>query len=196
MNGKSNLIKNYLILHTMILIRKKNLSLMIFLLTIVLTACGQGNNNVRKNEISNFIKIAKNEPLEIFENWNVWKRSDGIVFDFMNNKFRLLVVNKKDDFFLFKEIFPKQDSVFHSLLEIESRSDHYPFHATNFSDKVFLFKKLKADQVNSIIEDSLIMFVNEDFSIIYTQKGTDVRALNRYKEYSKYDSYWYYYLKE
>jgi hypothetical protein len=179
----------------MMLKRIYYLSLAVFFVTLTINSCGQKNNNDRKNRISNFIKIAKNEPIEIFENWNVWKRSDGIVFDFMNNKYRLLVVNKKDDYFLFKEIFPKQDSVFHSLLEIESRSDHYPFHATNFSDKVFLFKKLKVDQVNSIIEDSIIMFVNEDFSIIYTQKGTDVSALNRYKEYSKYDSNWYYYLK-
>lgn len=195
MNGKSNLIKDNLVLLTMMLIRKYHHSLTFFLIIITLNSCGQGNNNVRKDRVCNFIKIAKNEPVEIFENWNVWKRSDGIVFDFMNNKFRLLAVNKKDDLFLFKEIYPKQDSIFHSMLEIESRSDHYPFHTTDFSDKVVLFKKLKVDQVNSIIEDSLVMFVNKDFSIIYIQKGTDVRELKRYKEYSKYDSNWYYYLK-
>jgi len=173
------------------------LSLVGFFIMIATTnSCRLKNNRDSKNKINNFIKIAKNEPVEIFEGWNIWERSDGFVFDFMEYKFRLLIVNKNKEDFLFKEIFPKQDSVFHSLLEIKSRTDHYPFRTTDFSDKVFLFKKLKVDQVNSINEDSLIMFVNEGFSIIYTQKVTDVRELNRYKGYSKYDCNWYYYLKK
>jgi len=161
-----------------------------------INSCGQKNNHDSKNKINSFIKIADNEPIEIFEGWYVWKRSGGFVFDFMDNEFRLLIVDKNKEDFVFKEIFPKQDSVFYSLLEIESRSDYYPFQCTDFSDKVILFKKLKVDQVNSINEDNLIMFVNEEFSIIYTQKGTDVREINRYKEYSKYDNNWFYYMKE
>ena len=159
-------------------------------------SCGQKNKHDSKSRIFSFIKIAKNEPVEIFEGWNIWKRSGGFVFDFMDNEFRLLIVNRNKEDFVFKEIFPTQDSAFYSLLEIESRSDYYPFQCTDFSDKVLLFMKLKADQIISINEDSLIMFVNEDYSIIYTQKGINVRELNRYKDYSKYDNNWFYYLKE
>lgn len=167
----------------------------LFLISIT-NSCGQKNNHDSKNEINNFIKITQNEPIEIFEGWDIWERSDGFIFDFTDDKYRLLIVNKNKEKVLFKEIFPKQDSVFHPLIEMESRSDHYPFRVTDFTDKVFLFKKLKVDRVNSIIEDSLIMFVNENYTIIYSEKGTDIRELNRFKEYSKHDNYWYYYLKE
>lgn len=197
MNGKSKMIKLHTVtLHIMILRKTYYLSLLGLFLFSITNSCGQKNNTASKNEINNFIKITQKESIEIFEGWNVWERSDGIVFDFMDNKYRLLVVCKNEEKVLFKEIFPKQDSVFYPLTEIENRSNYYPFRGTNFADKVFLFKKLKADRVNSIIEDSLIMFVNKNFSIIYSQKGTDIRELNRYKGYSKYDNSWYYYLKE
>lgn len=178
------------------ILRKTYLSLIGFFLISITNSCGQKSNHDTKNEIHNFIKVAKTTSIEIFDGWSIWKRSDGFVFDYMDDEYRLLIIYNNKEKVLFKEIFPKQDSVFYPLNEIKSRTGHYPFDVTDFSDKVFLFKKLKVDCVNSIIEDSLTMFVNENYTIIYSENGTDIRELNRYKEYSKHDNYWYYYLKK
>ena len=178
-------------------LRKTYYLLLVGLFLISVTnSCGQKNTNTSKNEINNFIKITQNEPIEIFDGWEIWERSDGFVFEFTDYKYRLLVVDKNKENILFREIFPKQDSVFYPLIEMESRSGQYPFRVTDFAEKVFLFKKLKVDRVNSIIENSLIMFVNENYTIIYSEKGKDIRELNRFKDYLKHDDYWYYYLKE
>lgn len=169
--------------------------IVLFLMSITSTY-GQKNMHCDLNEITDFIKITQNESVEIFQGWNIWKRSDGFVFDYLDIEYRLLIINDDKEEVLFKEIFPVQDSVFYPMNQIDSRSGYYSFEVNNFNDKVLLFEKLKVDRVKSEIEDGLIMFVNEDFIIIFSQKGTDIRALNKYDEYSRYDKHWWYYLKD
>jgi len=170
------------------------ISLIGFLL--ISMSCGQKGNQVTKDDIYDFIKITRTKPIEIFDGWDIWKRSDGFVFNYKDTVYVLLFIIHEEKELIFKEIFPQQDSAFYALDELDNRSSHFPFMVTDFSDKVFLFKNLKAERVNSIIEENLIMFVNEDFTVIFSRKGTDIRELNRFKEYSKYDNYWFYYVKK
>lgn len=195
MSGKSKMLKVLKNNLQIMILRKAYLSLLVLFLISITYSCGQESDQDTKNEINTFIKIAQTKSIEIFDGWNIWKRSDGIVFDYMDDGYRLLIIYDNKEEVLYKEMFPKQDSVFYPLNEIESKSGYYPFEVIDFTDKIVLFNKLKVDRIKSIMEDGLIMFVNEDFSIIFSQKGTDIRELNRYKGYLEYDKHWYYYLK-
>ncbi|MEZ5199174.1 MAG: hypothetical protein R2764_23165 [Bacteroidales bacterium] len=170
MNGKSKMIKVLKNTLQIMILRKAYLSLIVLFSISITNSCGQESNHDTKKEIDTFIKIAQTKSIEIFDGWNIWKRSDGIVFDYMDDEYRLLIIYDNKEKVLYKEMFPKQDSAFYPLNEIESKSDYYPFEVIDFTDKVFLFEKLKVDRVKSIMEDGLIMFVNEDFSIIFSQK--------------------------
>jgi hypothetical protein len=184
------------ILLSFLISNKSYLSIIgLFLLTIA-NSCDQKNSQVTKNEINSFIEMAQTESIEMFKEWDVFKRSGGFVFNFKDKVHVLLLISDEEKGLMFKEIFPKQDSVFSRLIEIEKRSIQYPFGVTDFGEKVHLYQKLKVDRVNSIIENCLILFINENYTIIYSEKGLDIRELNRFKEYSKYDNYWYYYLKQ
>lgn len=196
MNGKSKLIKALTNTLQIVNLRRLFLPLIGLFLISITILCGQKSNNETNNEIYDFIKLAQTKSFETFDGWNIWKRNDGLVFDYLDNEYRLLIIFDEKEKVFFKEIFPTQDSIFHPLNEIDSRSEYYPFKVSDFSDKIFLFQKLNVDNVKSIIEDSLIMFVNEDFAVIYSQKGKNIRESSRFIEYLKYDNYWYYYLKK
>lgn len=177
-------------------LRKTYLSLIGLFLLFAIDSCGQKNKHDSKEEILILIKNAQTKSIEIFDGWNIWERSNGIVFNYEDKEYELLIISNEEKGLMFKEIFPKQDSTFYPLNEIDSRSGHYPFKVTDFPDKISLFKELKVNRVESISELNLIMFINEHFSVIFSKKGTDIRKLRRYKEYTEYDNNWYYYLKE
>jgi hypothetical protein len=178
------------------MLRNLYLSLIGLFLIFSIDSCGQKSNYNFKEEVLSFIKKAQTKSLEIFDGWDIWERSDGIVFNFKDKVHVLLVIDNEEKGYMFKEIFPKQDSIFYSLDEIEGRSGHYPFKVNDFPDKIFLFKELKVSRVESISELNLIMFINENFSVVFSQKGTNIKELTRFKGFTEYDNYWYYYLKE
>lgn len=178
------------------ILRRKHFSLVVLFLITITNSYGQKNKHCAENEINNLIKITENNSVEFFQGWNIWKRTDGVVFDYLDVEYRLLIISDDKDEVLFKEIYPKQDSVFYPMNQIDSRSGYYSFEVTNFKDKVLLFEELKVDHVKSVIEDGLIIFVNEGFTTIFSQRGTDIRALNKYNEFSRYDKHWWYYLKD
>jgi len=179
------------------MILRKTYVLLIGLFLIFITnSCGQESNQSTREDPFNFIELAQANPIEIFDEWNIWKRSDGYIYDYIDLNYRFLIIIDNKEKYLFKEIFPLQDSTFHSLDEIESRSGQYPFKVTNFSDKIILFRKLNIDYVKSITEDSLIMFIDEGFNVIYSQRGFDITRTIRFKGYTKYDNFWYFFLKD
>lgn len=178
------------------ILNKSCLSLMGLFLIIVFDSCGLKELHDSRDEIVNFIKEAQDKSIELFDGWNIVERNDGYVFNYKDKEHTLLIIDHEEMGLMFKEIFPKQDSTFYPLKEILKRSDNYPFKVNDFPDKVMLFKELKVNRVESISELKLIMFINDHFTIIYSQIGTDIRALSRFKEYTEYDNYWYYYLKD
>ena len=178
------------------ILNRSCLSLMGLSLITVFDSCGLKDLHDSRDEIVDFIKEAQDKSIELFDGWNIFERNDGLVFNYEDGEHTLLIIDHNEMGMMFKELFPKQDSTFNPLIEILKRSDNYPFEVDDFPDKVMLFRELKVNRVESISELKLIMFINAHFTIIYSQKGTDIRALNRFKEYAKYDNYWYYYLKD
>jgi hypothetical protein len=178
------------------ILRKSYFPLIGLFLLFSIDSCGQKGNHDSKEEILSFIEKAQTKSLEIFDGWDIWERSDGIVFNYKDKVHVLLIINYEEKGYMFKEIFPKQDSTFFPLNEIDDRSGNYPFKVADFPDKIFLFKELKVSHVESISELNLMMFINENFSVVFSQKGTNIKELNRYKAFTEYDNYWYYYLKE
>lgn len=177
------------------ILKKSYFSLIGLFLLFFIDSCGQKSNHNSNEEILSFIEKAQNKSLEIFYGWDIWERSDGIVFNYKDKAHILLIINSKEKGYMFKEIFPKQDSTFYPLNEIDERSGNYPFKVTDFPDKIFLFKELKVSHVQSINELNLMMFINENFSVVFSQNGTNIKELNRFKAFTEFDKYWYYYLK-
>ena len=193
MNGTSKVIKFMMFkLQKIILIKVYLLLISFFLISIT---CTHKCNHDNKDDVYNFIKTAQTKPIKIFEGWSIMKRSRGFIFNYNDTVHILMFIIHENKELMFKELSPQQDSVFYSLDVLENRTDRYPFKDNNFSDKLFLFIELNIDDVNWIVEDSLSMFVNEDFVVIYSQKEKDIRELSRFKEYSKYNTHWYYYKK-
>ncbi|MFA5974076.1 MAG: hypothetical protein WC780_17140 [Lentimicrobiaceae bacterium] len=158
---------------------------LIFLLSIIYSSsvfCQNSKCSLKK-EINNLIRLNEKESLEIFDSWDIWKRSSGYVFDYEDAKYRILVIFDNKENMLFKEMFPLQDSVFSPLSEIENRKGDYPFITSNFANKVHLFRLLNVDQLISRPEEGITMFKAEGYTIIYSKTGNDVIGLSKYKEY-------------
>lgn len=173
------------------LIKKNQILLITVLLLIAVTySCREKKST---ENVKDTIMLLQNESINIFNGWEIWKRSNGLVFDFKARKYRFIVIADSIDNLLLKEIFPGKDSVFYSINDIKYRKDSYPFNTESIFDKVKLFNKLKVIRVN-FINDDLIMFINDNYSIIYSNCENDLRELNNsYKGYTKYNDYWYYY---
>lgn len=158
-------------------------------------SCGQNVSNETEQKIIKFIEKVQDEPINIFADFNIWKRNDSFIFDYKDEKeYRLLFVYDEKGQIFYREIFPKQDSVFYPLIEIENRLDKYPFKDADFTAILSLFKKLRIIRTNSFVEDDIIVFVVNDSSfIVYSANGRDIREMNRYSKYLKYNDYWYFY---
>lgn len=83
MNGKSKLIKALTNTLQIVNLRRLFLPLIGLFLISITILCGQKSNNETNNEIYDFIKLAQTKSFETFDGWNIWKRNDGLVFDYL-----------------------------------------------------------------------------------------------------------------
>lgn len=171
-------------------------NLYILLLCLIIGCKG----NIDKNEsisAKDFLELEKNKEISNFRNWQIYPRKDSgapYLFDyFSDDEFvsRFFIIENEEEQVLYKQIFPKQDSVFQEL-------------GGNIKDTILLtqyiyteFKSLNVNSLKYMYEYDLFLLNADCFSVIYSENGINsLSNINRFSNYKKFNAHWFYYEKE
>lgn len=170
-------------------------TLLIILLAIICHSC---TSNELPTLIEEIYTLNRAKEFNKFRNWVIYTREgkDNVyLFDYMQNDqidTRYLVVH--NDTVVFKEIFPKKDTVFH-VAKIDSL--YYDNSNMLSIDLYFDFKDLEVDEISYLQNEDLFLLKRNGFTLIHSVKPLDnITNIKRFNNYKKIDEYWYYFEEE
>lgn len=151
------------------------------------------------DEIREFYLKNKDRDFKEFLNWKIYPRetdNKSLIFDFCNDDdkilFRFFVIaeNERNEV-LYKQVFPNNDSLFHSLKK-NTKDFDYPINIELYKS----FMSLEIDALCYLPGNSLILVrLNETISLIYSGPKQDITEMPQFNGYQKIDSHWFYYMK-
>jgi len=149
------------------------------------------------SEVKEIYSLNKGRDFSAFENWNVYLRegtTNVYVFDYkVIDKIdaRYLIVDK--DSLMFKQIFPKQDSLFYTLNPDSSYNGMSLLNVDLYLD----FKSLGVDAIFYVQKNKMFLLKKDKITLVRTMKPSDsISDGVQFINYKKIDPYWFYYEDE